>query len=414
MGKRTIRNRCVALTIIFFSFLQFPLNWFSIIPAFSPIAAAMHLELPQIGLLVSAFIAGYGIAHIPAGVMAEALGIRTTLLIGIAMETIGTVLSATAQEYSVLFVSRFICGVGGSIYIGCAIGLTAAWFRDRNLVTATGLVTGVAFAIGAVAGLFAWGLLIQLMGWRMALSAGAAIGLLTFVVIAIIFPEPPLSQADDIGGSHLDSAALKRVFGDVNLWLLGIAFLGGYGAYFITAQLLPDYAQHALGLSPTAAQLIGTITLVAGIPGSFLGGWLADRVFGALPVFFGACIVEGITLFAIPYLGPLGIEFAAGVIGGVFILGFVAWISTPGLYRKRIHLSDVPTAAGMLLTFAAIGGVAAPVVYTHVVGRFGYAAGWHFAAAICIVTSFACLGTRRPQKQVVRSDTTESNRDATA
>lgn len=400
MRRLKTGNRWVALTIIFLSFVQFPLNWFTIIPAFTPISETMHIGLPQIGLLVSAFIAGYGIAHIPAGLIAEAVGFKKALLIGVAVETIGAVLSAIAHDYSILLISRLLCGIGGSIFIGSAIGLTTAWFRDHDLVTATGLVTGVAYAVGAAIGLFAWTALLQLVGWRMSLLAGAAVGGLTFVCLIFLFPEPPVSEADDTSGSHLDTAAMKRVFGDVNLWLLGIAFLGGYGAYFVTAQLLPNYAQHALGLSSSKAEFIGTITLVAAVPGSLLGGWLADRVFGAMPVFFGACIIEGITIFCIPYFGTQGVEVAAGIIGAIFILGFVAWVSTPGLYRKRIHLSDVPTAAGMLLTFAAVGGVGAPVIYTQIVGRFGYEAGWHFAGIICIVTSLACLGAKRPHKKV--------------
>ena len=71
-----MNNRWVALAIIFVSFLQFTLNWFCIIPAFGSIVGEMHLSFPQVGVIVGTFIAGYGIAHIPAGWIAERFGMR--------------------------------------------------------------------------------------------------------------------------------------------------------------------------------------------------------------------------------------------------------------------------------------------------------------------------------------------------
>jgi hypothetical protein len=35
-----------------------------------------------------------------------------------------------------------------------------------------------------------------------------------------------------------------------------------------------------------------------------------------------------------------GLHVAAAVIGSIAILGFVAWIAVPGLYRHRIHLGS--------------------------------------------------------------------------
>ena len=393
-----MRNRWIALAIIFVSFLQLTLNWFAIVPAFGPLITTMHLGLPQIGLIVGAFIAGYGLAHIPAGLIAEAWGVRTALLLGIALETAGATLTAVAPDLRILLLARFICGVGGSIYIGSAIGLTTAWFRDHELVTATGLITGVAFALGAAIGLFAWGPLVEVVGWRSALGWGAAVGAITFLAMLVLFPRPPGKAGEQICGAHLDFAAMKRVFGDRDLWLLGVAFLGGYGAYFTTAQLLPDYAQTALHLSAQQSQFLGVIVLVAGIPGSFLGGWLADRLLSVTPIFLTACLVEGVTLLLIPKLSFGGLEIAAALIGGFGIFAFVGWISTPGLYRERLRIADVPTAAGLLFSIAAIGGVAVPALYSRIATHFGYSAGWRFMAVLCVATAFICLAARRPHQ----------------
>ena len=280
-----MNNRWAALAIIFASFIQFTLNWFCIIPAFGAIAGEMHLSFAQLGVIVGMFIAGYGIAHIPAGWIAERCGMRAAMLLGIALETAGAGLSAWSHSYGMLLAARFVCGVGGSIYLGSAVGLTTAWFRGRELATANGLVTGVAFTVGAAAGLFGWNSIVAVLGWRPALLVGAAIGLLTLVLITALFPAPPGDKADVLSGEHLGAESLRRVFGNPTLWIMGLALLGGYGSYFSAAQLLPHYAQDSLKLDAAASEAISAVLLVSGIPGAFVGGWLVDRVLGLLPRF---------------------------------------------------------------------------------------------------------------------------------
>ena len=338
-----MQNRWTALAIIFVSFLQLTLNWFAVVPAFGPIAGQMHLGLPQIGLIVGAFIGGYGLAHIPGGLIAEAYGMRFAMLLGIGLETVGAVITARAPGYPVLLLGRFIAGAGGSIYIGSAIGLTAAWFRDREIVTATGLVTGVAFTVGAAIALFGWGALVTEFGWRAALLCGAGVGAASFLFVAALFPAPP-ENAVQVAGHHLNVDALKRVFAHADLWLLGLSFLGGYGAYFTAAQLLPQYAQTQHGLSAGAANQLGVILLLSGIPGSFIGGWLSDKVFGVIPTFLGACVLEAVALAALNFVGPVGLQICAATIGGLGILAFVSWVSLPGVLSGRIAVADIPTA----------------------------------------------------------------------
>ncbi|WP_158621181.1 MFS transporter [Dyella dinghuensis] len=399
-----MNNRWLALTIIFFSFLQFTLNWFNIVPTFGHLIAELHLTLPQLGTIVGVFIAGYGLAHIPGGMLAEAFGMRFAMLFGIAVETFGEILSSNADSYLAMLVARFICGVGGSVYIGSAIGLTTAWFRDHELVTANGLITGVAFTVGAALGLYAWDGVVVHFGWRNALLIGAAIGAVTFIAMLIAFPKPPGVNARSIQGSHLDRASLKRVFGNRDLWILGLSFLGGYGGYFTAAELLPTYAQQHLGLSPVEAGGIGVILLVSGIPGSFVGGWLADKLFGILPTLIGAWLIESAALLMIPFLGMSGLYVAAAIIGSTAILGFVGWIAVPGLYRHSLHLSDVPTACGLMLTIAAIGGVLVPSLFGKIAATWGYPSAWIFAAFISIATMSCCFFAERPEDKAAETD----------
>lgn len=400
LGRRgSMERRWLALAIIFVSFLQFTLNWFCIVPAFGGIVTDMKITFAEVGLIVGMFIAGYGLAHIPGGWISERYGMRTAVLLGIAIETAGAAMSGWAPSFTILLAGRFLCGVGGSIYLGSAIGLTAAWFRGRELATANGLITGVAFTVGAAIGLFGWGPIVASLGWRDGLLIGSGIGLATLIVMIPLFPTPPSNEGDVLMGRHLGTASLRRVFGTPNLWIMGLAFMGGYGSYFSTAQLLPHYAQSILNVDGGSAETISVILLVSGIPGAFIGGWMADRTFGVLYTFLALCLIEGVTFFLVPHLGFGGVVVAAAVIGAVGIAAFVPWISVPGKAESGFLISDVPTAAGLMLTIVAVGGAAVPPIFSAIATNWGFQFAWIFQGVITI--GFALLGLAGRSQRVV-------------
>lgn len=391
-----MKNRWVALGIIFLSFLQFTFNWFDIVPCFGPIIGEMNIGLPQIGAIVGMFLLGYGLAHIPGGFLNEQIGMKAAMLAGIAIETLGVAVTGLAHNLDVLLLGRLLCGIGGSIYIGSAIGVITAWFREKELVTATGMITGVAFTLGAALGILPWHIVVDEIGWRNANIIGAGIGAASFILIVVAFPVPPASSGNVKEGHHLDIASLKRVFANRNLWLIGLSNLGMYGAYLTAVQLLPNFVEKNLGLSAGQAAGVGTIILLSGIPGSFIGGWLADKVFGVIPTFIGACIIGSVAAISIPFLNAIELNIAAALIGGATTLGFVGWISLPGLYVSELEISDIPTAVGLMLSIVAIGGVTVPTLYGYIAVAFGYHVAWVLIGVLILVTASVGLMVRAP------------------
>ncbi|WP_264214334.1 MFS transporter [Leisingera thetidis] len=385
-------NRWTALTIISVSFLQCTLNWFGIVPAFGSLMTEMGLGYPELGLLVGIFVAGYGIAHIPAGLISEAFGMRFAMVAGIAVLTLGTVLAAVTSSYQILLVARFISGVGASIYVGAALGLTAAWFRGHELGTAYGIVSGVAFTLGALLGLYVWIDVVAALGWRGALLAAAGVAAATFLLLLIIFPVPTAGEdQQEVGASNLNTGSLKRTFGNHDLWLISASFIGGYGSYLTASQLLPQFASEHLQIEAHDASLLGAVLLVSGIVGGPLGGWLADRVFGMIPTFIAACIVQSAAQFLVPHLGFAGLVVASAVIGTSSIMAFSAWISTPGFCRDWLEISDIPTACGLMLTISAIGGFIVPILYGWMMANAGHQAAWFLLGGLPVATMLICV-----------------------
>lgn len=394
-----MKNRWFALAIIFIAFLQFPLNWFSVVPAFGGIVKDLDISFTQIGLIVGTFIAGYGVMHIPAGWLAERYGMRAAMIAGVVVETIGTAVTGWAPTFEVLLVGRLLCGVGGAVTMGSAVGLTAAWFRGKELATANGIIQGVGFTIAAAIGLYGWGMVVDALGWRQAMFAAAGVGAATLVFLLACFPTPPSSSDDVLEGHHLDRNSLRRIFGNRSLWIMGIALLGAYGSYFSAANLLGSYAQERLNVAASEGQAIGAILFFGGIVGGVIGGWLTDKVLGRLPTFLIACFAEGAMFFLIPHLDLLGLQIAAAVVGVGLIVAFVPWVSIPGEADSGLTISDVPTAIGLMLSIVAIGGATIPPLFTKIASTWGFDAAWQFQGAMSI--GFALLALLARSKRTV-------------
>jgi len=84
------------------------------------------------------------------------------------------------------------------------------------------------------------------------------------------------------------------------------------------------------------------------------------------------------------------------VIGAFGTLSFVVWIAVPGAYRDRIPLADVPTASGLMLTIAAVGGVVMPAIYGKVAVFYSPSSAWIVLGGIAFLFPFVGLLARQP------------------
>jgi MFS transporter, ACS family, D-galactonate transporter len=100
--------------------------------------------------------------------------------------------------------------------------------------------------------------------------------------------------------------------------------------------------------------MLSALILLAGIPGSVLGGYFADRsknlrMFVVGPLFIVAGLLVSIPLVPDGALWPLGIG-----IGFFLIFGFAAWLAVPSRVCG-IRPEHIGTTTGLMLTLAAVG-----------------------------------------------------------
>src|ERR1700685_4570127 len=111
------------LTVISLGIMALTLNWFDVAPAFPPIGAEFKVGLGSLSFLISLFIVGYGLAHLPAGTLAKAIGMKKGLVLGLLVQGVAGIMSGLSYSFTELEFFRIVSGIGGSLF--ATVGFSA-------------------------------------------------------------------------------------------------------------------------------------------------------------------------------------------------------------------------------------------------------------------------------------------------
>lgn len=160
------------------------------------VGPAVLSVLPMVQLAV------YVALQVPAGILADRLGPRRSLLIGLGVMAAGVVLFAVAPEVRSAVAGRVLIGAGDALVFLNVIRIGALWFprRQYGLVSSlTGLIGGV----GQVVSVAPLSALLRGVGWEASfLGAGAVSALVALLVLLMVrdrpggFPAP--ARADSV------------------------------------------------------------------------------------------------------------------------------------------------------------------------------------------------------------------------
>ena len=137
---------------------------------------AMNLALPRMATdfgstatdlqwIVSIYLVTLGALLVPAGRLADILGRKRTLLIGIAVFGLASLLCAIAPSVTTLVGFRALQGAGAALIFPASVSVITNAFPTLEAGRMTGLAYGIA-GLGNAAGPLIGGLLTQTIGWR--------------------------------------------------------------------------------------------------------------------------------------------------------------------------------------------------------------------------------------------------------
>ena len=227
-----------------------------------------------LGTLGATYFYVYALMQVPSGVLADTLGPRVTLALGMLIAGVGSIAYGLAGSFVTAAIARTLAGLGVSVVFVCMLKLCANWFHEQRFATAVGAanVAGIAGALAATAPL-AW--LITVVSWRSVFVTVGILSLMLALAMWLFVRETPVARST--GAITVDwRRALAQVAANPATWPPFWVNVGISGAYmtFIGLWAAP-FLVHAHGLTPVAAGRCTALTLIAFAVCAPLVGWLS-------------------------------------------------------------------------------------------------------------------------------------------
>lgn len=229
------------------------------------------------GMLGTAFMVVYFVVSPFFGWMGDRGNRPRWLGIGVALWSVATAAAGFANSFATLFVARASVGIGEAAYGTISPSLLADYFppSKRGRIMA---FFYIAIPVGGALGYLLGGVLGAHFGWRHAFLCVGIPGLL-LAAWAAILREPPRGRFDTPGG-HLQGS-LRQTYRALWTNRLYVCTVLGYTAYTFAiggmSFWMPSYMMRERGAEQASGMMLfGGATVITGIVGTLLGGWLGD------------------------------------------------------------------------------------------------------------------------------------------
>lgn len=273
----------------------------------------------QLGLLGGpAFAVLYTLLGIPIARYAERGNRMTIVSIGAAVWSLMTALCGFATTFLQLVLARIGVGIGEAACIPPSHSAISDYFpADRRASALAIFALGI--PIGTMLAAVGGGWLVQNFDWRSAFWLLGAPGLIAALVLKLTVREPPRVAAATKAPSFGET--LKVLSGKPSFW--HVAFAGALMSFvgYANAQFLVSFVVRNYGISiAEASYAFGAIAGFAVAIGTFLGGFLGDRLSGRHPRVLAWLPAFGILVAVPAYIAA----FVQPTFAGAFAILMVA------------------------------------------------------------------------------------------
>jgi sugar phosphate permease len=358
--------------------------------------AAFAATGAELGALAATYFSAYTVMQVPTGVLVDALGPRRIVALGGVVAGAGSAAFGLAPTLGIAGAGRALVGLGVSVTFIALLKLVAAWFREREFATLSGLVMFMG-NVGAVlsAGPLAWA--VTLTSWRNVFVAAGIFSLVGAVLSWLVVRDDPrevgLPSMRELDGAAAHPAhagtwwhGLLVVIRNPATWPGFFVNFGLAGSYLAFAGLWAvPYLVSVHHMTRGEATTHTTAMLVAFALASLGTGKLSDLLGRrrALMIALGAvhvlCWTPWVLGAPLPRAATLALFVAMGASGPGFTLSWVC-----------VKEVNPPALSATAMAVVNTGVFLGPTLYQPLVGWVLDRAG--FRPALAVLAGFALLG----------------------
>jgi MFS family permease len=353
-----------------------------------------HLSNTGTMVIYSVFSWSYALAQIPAGWLADRIGTRVLLTIGISGLAVAGILIGISQTYAMLLAFMVLMGILGGGYHPSAAPMVSAAASPEDRGRALGFHEIGASASFLVAPMLAAGIATA-WGWRVSYIGLSVPILISGIIIAIYLNRGARASGigSDVPGAYNESARPRGNYLRLVMFLVLSIFTGGVVSS-VTA-VAPLYVIDQFQASEFAGSVYFTVFASAGLWASPLGGYISDRL-GRVPLIITLCLITGVAVYLMK-IAPIGVGIGAVML----ILGITTFMRMP---VSEAYIIGETTARNRSFvygfyysTMTGAGAIFAPIM-GYLTEHHGYDNSFTWASiaivAMTLVCSFFLRGSR--------------------
>jgi MFS family permease len=339
----------------------------------SLIQREFHANDHQMGALTTGLFLFYMIAAPLTGWLGDRVPRKPLIIAGAVLWSLATLGTVWVHGYWTFYLRQALVGVGEATFGIFAPAVLADFYpeRERNRILS---FFYLAIPVGAALGYMAGGQIGPVWGWRAPFFVCAIPGFIIAALYGLWGTEPQRGACDHIRptlnrttflGLFTNPAYLTATFG-----LAALTFaMGGISAW------VPEFLRRSAGLSiGNASQAVGVITVVDGIAGTLIGGWIAQRWLRtnhrALYLLSFWSVALTLPCGALVFFGP-----AAWTVPALFAAEFFLFLNTGPLNAAIVNAVSAPvraTAVGLnLFIIHCFGDTFSPQIIGYISDRAG-------------------------------------------
>ena len=370
--------------LTYMMFMMFAMTTDSVGVIIPEVIRDFGLGMTAAGSFHYATMAGIALAGISLGFLADRLGRKAAIIVGLALFSLSAFLFAVGEDFGFFIILLFISGAAIGVFKTAALALIGDISTSTRSHTATMNTVEGWFGVGAILGpaVVAW-LLVSGMSWKWLYVIAGGLSL-ALIVTALLVRYPKTVKTAAPPADLKATVAMMRDPYALAFSLGTMLYVGVETAIYVwMPTLLAGYDGPALLLATYAL----SIFFVLRAAGRFLGAWMLNRyrwttVLVVASVLIFACFL-GSAIFgrgAAVYLLPLS---------GLFMSVIYPTLNSKGIscFAKAQH----GAVAGVILFFTCISAVAAPMAMGAVSDAFGGAQYGFVLATILAGVLFAAL-----------------------
>jgi EmrB/QacA subfamily drug resistance transporter len=298
----------------------------------------LGLGLSALEWVVNAYTLALSVFLLAGGRLADLLGGRRVLMLGLGLFMVASLISGLAQSGWLLLAGRTIQGVAGALVLPATLALVATSFKSGGRGIALGIWSGggaAALALGPLAG----ALVTERLGWAWIFLLNVPLGALSLIVVRVALPAALARPARgvDLAGLATSATAILAVG-----FALTEAGSSGWDSPIVLAGLAGGTAALAVFVRVELTQITPLVDLRR---------FTARAVSGANAVMLLSTAVMCSVLFFVSLYLQTALGYSPLETGATFLpMTVLILVVAPMAGKLTDHLgSRAPATTGMLL-----------------------------------------------------------------